>query len=155
MNHHKNFLQDERGFTLIEVISVLIILGVLSAVAVPKYIALEDDARNRAIDAGIAELNGREKLMWARFLLADGGYTNDEDLFKDSVNSMIAGGYYDLGENYKWGSRTNLTDLFAIVTNPDIDGGALRFQGMKTSVKLQRLPSSREQPAIWIRDTSP
>jgi prepilin-type N-terminal cleavage/methylation domain-containing protein len=153
MKSHKNLLKDENGFTLIEVISVLIILGVLSAVAVPKYVALEEDAKNRAIDAGIAELNSREKLMWARFLLADGGYTDDGTLFA----SMIAGGYYDLGEeNYTWGSKTDPSDPIPIISkNPDVDGGALGFQNMKTSVRLQRLPSSREQSAIWIREPPP
>ncbi|OQX04363.1 MAG: hypothetical protein BWK80_53805 [Desulfobacteraceae bacterium IS3] len=146
MKNHKNLLRDENGFTLIEVISVLIILGVLSAVAVPKYVALEEDAKNRAVDAGIAELNGREKLMWARFLLADSGI-DDGILFA----SMIAGEYYDLGEHYKWGSRSNLTDFTTIIPNPDIDGGALRFQKMKIGVSLERLASARGQPAIWIR----
>ncbi len=149
MKNHKNLLKDENGFTLIEVISVLIILGVLSAVAVPKYVALEEDAKNRAIDAGIAELNGREKLMWARYLLADGGYIDDGTLFA----SMIAGEYYDLGEeNYTWGSKTDPSDPIPIIPNePDVDGGSLRFQNMKNSVSLQRLASARGQPAIWIR----
>jgi prepilin-type N-terminal cleavage/methylation domain-containing protein len=146
MSGYKKILQDEKGFTLIEVISVLIILGILSAVAVPKYIALEDDARNRAVDAGIAELNGREKLMWAKFLLADGRYTDDQTVF----DSMIAGEYYDLGEDYKW--RNNINDPLSIIVNPKITGDGLAFQKMKTGIRLQRLPSSRGQPAIWIRE---
>lgn len=144
MKNHKNLLRDENGFTLIEVISVLIILGVLSAVAVPKYVALEEDAKNRAVDAGIAELNGREKLMWARFLLADGGI-DDGILFA----SMIAGEYYDLGEHYKW--QSDIYNPISVIANPIITGGGLTFQKMKTGVSLQRLPSARGQPAIWIR----
>lgn len=145
MKNHKNLLRDENGFTLIEVISVLIILGVLSAVAVPKYVALEEDAKNRAVDAGIAELNGREKLMWARFLLADSGI-DDGILFA----SMIAGEYYDLGEHYKW--QSDIYNPISVIANPIITGGGLTFQKMKTGVSLQRLPSARGQPAIWIRE---
>ncbi len=41
-------MNKQRGFTLIELVVVIIILGVLSAVAVPKFIDLSTDAKNAA-----------------------------------------------------------------------------------------------------------
>jgi prepilin-type N-terminal cleavage/methylation domain-containing protein len=52
-------LTGEKGFTLVEIIAVMVILSVLAAVAIPRYMSLDENARQRAIDAGIAELNGR------------------------------------------------------------------------------------------------
>lgn len=64
----------QRGFTLIEIIAVLVILGFLAVVAIPQYTALQDEAKNRAGQAVIAAAQSQLSMDYARSLL-DTTYT--------------------------------------------------------------------------------
>jgi prepilin-type N-terminal cleavage/methylation domain-containing protein len=60
---------NEGGFTLIEIIAVLIILGILVAVAVPRYMDLVTEAHQKAVDGALAALQSTATMDYSRNLL--------------------------------------------------------------------------------------
>jgi MSHA pilin protein MshA len=57
----------QRGFTLIELVMVIVILGVLSAVALPKFVDLKSDAQQAAIDGAAGALNSAMAINYAAY----------------------------------------------------------------------------------------
>jgi MSHA pilin protein MshA len=55
----------QTGFTLIELIMVIVILGVLSAVAIPKYLDLKSDANQAAVNGVAGSLGSAAAVNFA------------------------------------------------------------------------------------------
>jgi MSHA pilin protein MshA len=64
-----NPINNQHGFTLIEIIAVLIILGILAAVAVPKYVDLTEEANESAVNAQASALSSASAMNYAKYKL--------------------------------------------------------------------------------------
>ena len=123
----RHSLGNQKGFTLIELISIMIILGVLGSVAVKKYDILTNTANERILAVTVKELNARESLIWANMKISNEGYTNDTDVYT-ALNT-------DIGSRLKWNP------------GPTIDGGTLHIESQ--SIVLNRTHSINSAAGKW------
>jgi prepilin-type N-terminal cleavage/methylation domain-containing protein len=87
--------RSQRGFTLIELIATLVILGVIASIAVPKYYDLTREAKNRAALQAVTEGKARLSMNYAKLFLENGtppGATN----LVDAVGATTSVGDYTL-----------------------------------------------------------
>lgn len=72
----RKIVRNQKGFTLVEIIAVLVILGILAAFAIPKYFNLQNDAKNKALQGALAEGKARITQYASQHLLTAGSFPN-------------------------------------------------------------------------------
>ena len=110
-------LRTEQGFTLIEIIAVLAILGIIAAVAIPKYISIMEQSRINAAQTAIAEVKVQCSNYYATQMLAGQGTTTNT-----AVQASVGDTPY-LGPDYNITTATAASGI--LITVNSVKGNSL------------------------------
>jgi len=104
-------LKNEAGFTLIEIIAVLVILGILASVAVPKFVSLTDEAKQKAADGALSAGLSTVSLQYAKLALIADAEPTMADL-ATACNGTKPAGDFDfvfVGDNTAGSEKVTVT----------------------------------------------
>lgn len=100
-------MQKQRGFTLIELIIVIVILGILAVTAAPKFIDIQSDARAATLQGVKAALQGGGQLIYAKSAIAgEQGNATAED----ATSQILANGL-TVETNFGYPSAASFTAI--------------------------------------------
>ena len=120
-------LGNQSGFTLLEMMCILVIVGMIFSITIHRFNILSDTAYQKALYSGIQELNIRETLIWYDFKISMDGWENDDEVFSRLDTH--------LGGKYRWDPAAEKL------------GGSLHFGSY--SVSLVRTPSTPDKAGSW------
>ncbi len=121
------------GFTIVEIISVLVIVGILSILALPDFFNIQERIRLKMVDNAIMDLNRREHMFWSTHFGSSGDH--DDTAIFNSVNPE------NLGAKFFWSMGPHESDISTIAFGPVI-------------VDVRRIPSTAVNSGYWTRVTS-
>lgn len=118
-----------KGFTLIELVVVIVILGLLAVVAAPRFLNLQSEAKSSVVQGLAGAVNNAAQLAFGKtsvegqedlgsYLVEGYGYVQYgyPSVIKGGMENFLQldTGYHDMSKEWVWAAHNNGT-----VANPD------------------------------------
>jgi type IV pilus assembly protein PilA len=120
----RNGLKDQRGLTLIELLAVIVILGIIAAIAVPSIMNVINNSKEDAVKSdAIQIINGAKLYVASEKVTVDTEIKWDTDKLKDYVD--ITAAVTAIGETGEFSAKVSSDNVITLTGKLVKDGKTL------------------------------
>lgn len=117
----KRINSREEGFTLVELMVVVVILGILAGVGIQQYGRVQENARKSADDANIKVLASAGQMYG---MMTSGTINPNEDISQ----KLVDGGYIDAHPKSPWADEDDKLPHYEVTLSEDSNTGNITVE---------------------------
>ncbi|HCH01525.1 MAG TPA: type II secretion system protein [Vibrio sp.] len=151
-------MKKQNGFTLIELVVVIVILGILAVTAAPKFLNLQDDAKVSAVKGLAGAMKGAAGITYGKAAVAGEESKETGNIMVNGVSTAVTYGYPQAtsaslgavvdGLDTDWVENPNTT-----VLHPGADV-AYGYEGFNCIVTYTEAQSANEPAKVEVKGSA-
>lgn len=140
-------MNNQKGFTLIELVVVIVILGILAAFALPKFVNLQTDARRSTLNGLAGSMRSASALIHAKALAT--GTSAGGTVSVEGGTVVLDGSH-----TYPAASTTGIDAALQDLSGFDGSAGTFWPTGVTNSTNCNVTYTAGSPPTISVTDTN-
>jgi MSHA pilin protein MshA len=150
MRSGMNVKANQQGFTLIELVVVIVILGILAVTAAPKFINLQDDAQTATLQGVQAAMGSASALVHSKSLIKGNENTAaaaNVDVTVDSAGTKVLIGYgYPVNTDTEWQKLLDVETTDFTYDSTSVTGVLIIYPSGKAPTDITKWTKGSEVP---------